>query len=164
MAIHSLKTTQNIPVPINEVWEFFSSPANLQVITPKELGFKIISEREDGIYSGQIIEYTVKPLLGIPVYWMTEITHVGMHQYFVDEQRHGPYSMWHHKHHFREIKGGTQMTDIVHYKIPLFFIGGIINSLIVKKKLQGIFDYRFNVVERIFGVWPEQNDKKIYFR
>jgi hypothetical protein len=98
------------------------------------------------MYAGQIIEYTVKPLLGIPLYWMTEITHVQEGAYFVDEQRFGPYIMWHHQHHFKEVTGGVMMTDIVHYKIPLGFLGDIAHWLFVKKQLQGIFDFRFKAV------------------
>ena len=103
------------------------------------------------MYPGQIIEYTVKPLLGIPLYWMTEITHVEEGKYFVDEQRFGPYSLWHHQHHFREVPGGVEMTDIVHYKIPLWILGDIANALFVRKQLQGIFDYRFKKVEELFS-------------
>jgi ligand-binding SRPBCC domain-containing protein len=103
------------------------------------------------MYAGQIVEYTVKPLLGIPIYWMTEITHVIEKKYFVDEQRYGPYSLWHHQHHFKEIESGVEMTDIVHYKIPFWFIGDIANHLLVKNQLQQIFDYRYRIVEKRFG-------------
>ncbi|MDQ3394821.1 MAG: SRPBCC family protein [Bacteroidota bacterium] len=163
MAVHSFKTIQKVPAPISEVWAFFSNPSNLQVITPNNLGFNILSEKEEGIYSGQIIEYTVKPLLGIPVYWMTEITHVGVEQYFVDEQRYGPYAMWHHKHFFRQIEGGTEMVDIVHYKIPMYFIGDLVNKLVVKNKLKEIFNYRYEIVEKLFGNWPGGGEKRIIF-
>ncbi len=104
------------------------------------------------MYAGQIIEYTVKPLLGIPLYWMTEITHVQPHVYFVDEQRYGPYSMWHHQHHFKEIDGGVEMTDIVHYKIPFWILGDIANTLFVRSQLEGIFSYRTEVVNKMFGI------------
>lgn len=103
------------------------------------------------MYPGQIIEYTVKPVLGIPLYWMTEITHVEPLVYFVDEQRYGPYSMWHHQHHFRQTESGVEMTDIIHYKIPFWFIGDLANSLFVKKQLQSIFAYRTGAVEKRFG-------------
>jgi ligand-binding SRPBCC domain-containing protein len=103
------------------------------------------------MYPGQIIEYKVKPLLGIPVYWMTEITHVEKERYFVDEQRFGPYSLWHHQHHFKAIPGGVEMTDIVHYKIPFGFLGDIAQWLFVKKNLQQIFTYRELAVEQRFG-------------
>jgi ligand-binding SRPBCC domain-containing protein len=105
------------------------------------------------MYPGQIIEYTVKPLLGIPLYWMTEITHVKEGAYFVDEQRFGPYTMWHHQHHFTEVKGGVRMEDIVHYKIPLGFLGDIAQVILVKKQLEGIFDFRFKAVEAKWGVY-----------
>lgn len=116
------------------------------------MGFKIISRHQgDKVYAGQIIEYKVKPLLGIPVYWMTEITQVKDQEYFIDEQRFGPYRLWHHQHHFREIPGGVEMTDIVHYKIPLGLIGRLANRLFVRKKLEKIFHYRFGKVEELFG-------------
>ena len=104
------------------------------------------------MYPGQIIEYTVKPVLGIPLYWMTEITHVVDKQFFVDEQRFGPYTMWHHQHHFKAVDGGVEMTDIVHYKLPFWFLGDIANTLFVKKQLQGIFDFRWKKVEDLFGI------------
>ena len=105
------------------------------------------------MYPGQIIEYNVKPVGGIPLYWMTEITHVSDRQYFVDEQRFGPYSMWHHQHHFKTIEGGVEMTDIVHYKLPLWFLGDIAHTLFIRKQLHGIFDFRFKKAEELFGKW-----------
>ena len=150
--VYSLKTVQNIPISLDAAWDFFSSPANLKEITPSNLGFKIISKHHgEKMYPGQIIEYTVKPILSIPLYWMTEITHVENKKYFVDEQRFGPYTMWHHQHHFKEIKGGVEMTDIVHYKLPLWILGDLSNFILVKSQLKTIFDYRFKAVEVRFG-------------
>ena len=150
--VYQLQKVQFIPAKIEKVWEFFSSPENLKDITPKHLGFKVLSvSHGNKMYAGQIIEYTVKPLLGIPLYWMTEITHVELLNYFIDEQRFGPYSFWHHQHHFKEVDGGVEMTDIVHYKVPFWFIGDIANSLIVKSQLEKIFDYRTEVADKIFG-------------
>jgi ligand-binding SRPBCC domain-containing protein len=155
--VYSLKTIQKIPVDINTAWDFFSRPDNLKDITPNVLGFKIISKPHgDKMYSGQIIEYKVSPVAGIPLYWMTEITHVEDKKYFVDEQRYGPYSLWHHQHHFKIINGGVEMTDIVHYRIPFGFFGDIANALVVLKKLKRIFEYRFKVVEEKFGKWSQQ--------
>jgi len=149
--VYSLKTVQVLPISLEKAWDFFSSPANLAEITPKNLGFNIISKHHgEKMYAGQIIEYKVSPVLGIPLYWMTEITHVEQHKFFVDEQRFGPYSMWHHQHHFKEVPGGVEMTDIVHYKLPFWFLGDIANSIFVKKQLNDIFDYRFKAVEKIF--------------
>jgi hypothetical protein len=102
------------------------------------------------MYTGQIIEYTVKPIAGIPLYWMTEITHVEDKKYFIDEQRFGPYSLWHHQHHFKVVEDDVEMTDIVHYKLPLGFLGDIANVLFVKKQLQTIFDFRKKTVDRLF--------------
>ena len=146
--VYRLKKVQLLPIKIEDAWEFFSSPANLKKITPPKLGFNIIREHHgEEMYAGQLIEYTVKPLLGIPVYWMTEITHVEPMKYFIDEQRFGPYSFWHHQHHFKEVNGGVEMTDIVHYKVPFWFIGDIANSLFVKKQLEKIFEFRERVVK-----------------
>jgi ligand-binding SRPBCC domain-containing protein len=148
--VYSLKTIQKIPTSLDDAWKFFSDPANLQNITPGNLGFKIISKHHGTeMYAGQIIEYKVSPLLGIPLYWMTEITHVEPQKYFIDEQRFGPYSLWHHQHHFKEVEGGVEMTDIVHYKIPFWFLGDIANALFVKKQLSGIFEHRYRVVEEM---------------
>lgn len=137
-----------MPISLQEAWDFFSSPANLQHITPANLGFNIISTHHgQTMYPGQIIEYTVRPVLNIPLYWMTEITHVEPLKFFVDEQRYGPYSLWHHQHHFKEVPGGVEMTDIVHYKMPFWFLGDIANALFVKRQLKAIFDFRFASIE-----------------
>lgn len=164
MATFSLKTVQKIPVDIETAWEFFSNPANLQKITPSDLGFKILSKQHGTkMYPGQIIEYKVKPVLGIPIYWMTEITHVKDKEFFVDEQRFGPYQLWHHQHHFKIVEGGVEMTDIVHYRNPLGFLGNIANALFVKAQLKKIFEYRIKVVEDLFGKWPTAQINKVEF-
>ena len=150
--VYSLKKVQHLPISLSAAWNFFSSPANLATITPKHLNFKIISlHHGEKMYAGQIIEYTVKPLFGIPMYWLTEITHVEDHKFFIDNQRYGPYSMWQHQHHFKETATGVVMTDIIHYKLPLWFLGDIANSLLVKKQLKMIFDFRFKKAEELFG-------------
>ncbi len=154
MATHSFQTIQRIPITLEQAWDFFSNPANLQRITPGEMGFEIVSTfHGTTMYPGQLIEYTVKPLLGIPLYWMTEITHVQDMQYFIDEQRFGPYTLWHHQHHFKAIEGGVEMTDIVHYRIPLGPLGDLANALFVRHKLKKIFDFRYEAVENLFGKW-----------
>lgn len=151
--VYSLKTVQVLPISLEAAWDFFSSPANLKEITPANLGFNIVSKHHGSkMYPGQIIEYTVRPVLNIPLYWMTEITHVEDLKYFVDEQRYGPYSMWHHQHHFKEVPGGVEMTDIVHYKMPFWFFGDIANTLFIKKQLKEIFDYRFAAVEKRYKI------------
>lgn len=155
MGAHSIKAVQKIPVSLDKAWEFFSNPANLEVITPDNMGFKVISRHHGNkMYAGQIIEYKLSPLLGIPLYWMTEMTHVKEKEYFIDEQRFGPYKLWHHQHHFKAIDGGAEMTDIVHYKNQLWLIGDLANVLFVKRKLHTIFEYRFKKTEELFGQWP----------
>ena len=116
------------------------------------MGFRIISQHHgERMYAGQLIEYKVSPVCGIPLYWMTEITHVEEGKYFVDEQRYGPYSLWHHQHHFNAIEGGVEMTDIIHYKIPFWFLGDIANRLFVEKELTRIFEYRKSKIVELFG-------------
>jgi len=164
VAVHSIKAVQKIPSDINTVWDFFSSASNLEKITPGNLRFTVISHHHgDKIHAGQIIEYTISPVLGIPLYWMTEITHVREKEYFADEQRYGPYSMWHHQHHFKQIEGGVEMTDIVHYKIPIWFLGELAHSLFVKKQLQEIFRYRVKTINELFGKWPGEKEPLAVF-
>lgn len=150
--VYSFKKVQRIPVSLDTLWDFFSTPDNLEAITPANMHFTTISKfHGDALYPGQVIEYKLSPFLGITLYWMTEITHVVPKTHFVDEQRYGPYSLWHHQHHFKEIEGGVEMTDIIHYKIPLWFLGDIANALFVQKQLRQIFEYRFKKVEELFG-------------
>jgi ligand-binding SRPBCC domain-containing protein len=148
--MHYLETRQFIPTGIQEAWAFFSNPDNLSRITPPGMGFKIISRSGEAMYPGMIISYKVKPLLGIPLIWVTEITHVKDKSYFVDEQRIGPYRLWHHQHHFKETSGGIEMLDRVDYALPLGFIGRLANSLFVRRKLEQIFRYREQQVREIF--------------
>jgi ligand-binding SRPBCC domain-containing protein len=152
MAFYQLEQTQKIPANIDAVWNFISSPMNLKEITPSYLGFEVTSKNnENKMYPGMIITYKVSPLFGIKLKWMTEITHVKDKEYFVDEQRVGPYSLWHHQHKIIAIEGGVLMTDIVTYQPPFGFIGAIANTLIIKNKLKEIFDYRTFAVEKKFG-------------
>jgi ligand-binding SRPBCC domain-containing protein len=142
-----------LPTTLDKAWDFFSSPLNLSKITPPDMGFVVTSGHSEGekIYAGMIITYTITPLLGIKMNWMTEITHVKEKEYFVDEQRFGPYAMWHHQHHFKQVEGGVQMTDLLHYAIPYGFIGRIANSLIVASKVKKIFDFREEAIAHLFG-------------
>jgi len=151
MKIFKIHTKQKLPITIEEGWGFLSNPKNLSCITPNYMKFKITDCDFKPVYQGQIIQYTVRPLMNIPLKWVTEITHVVNENYFVDEQRFGPYSLWHHKHFLREIKGGIEMEDIIHYKIPLGFIGEFLNFLFIKNQLNEIFEYRKNKLIEIFG-------------
>ena len=149
--MHSFHRIQKLPITIEAAWDFFSDPKNLKTITPDYMGFDIVAGADKRMYPGQIIEYRVSPLLGIKTTWVTEITHVVDQSYFVDEQRFGPYTFWHHKHFIKEIPNGVQMTDIVDYKLPLGFLGRFAHWLFVKKKVKSIFDYREQKLESIFG-------------
>lgn len=152
MAIYQLIKTQKLPSTITEIWDFISSPINLKEITPEHMGFIVTSNTgTEKMYPGMIITYKVSPLLGIKLNWMTEITHVRDYEYFVDEQRAGPYKLWHHQHKIEPIEGGVLMTDIVTYKPTLGLLGSIANSLLIKKQLQQIFDYRTIALEKRFG-------------
>jgi ligand-binding SRPBCC domain-containing protein len=152
--VYNLMSIQKLPVSLEETWNFFSNAHNLLTITPRFLNLKVTNENfGDEVYAGQIIAYKVKPLGGIGVSWITEITHIQTKKMFVDEQRKGPYKLWHHQHHFKAIDGGTEMTDIVHYSLPFGILGRIANS-IVKKKLIQIFSYRFEKTNELFGSWP----------
>jgi len=151
--MHILKRQLTLNEPIGKVWDFFSSPHNLKMISPPYLGFTITSGAEDNVmYPGQIITYKVKPVAGIPLTWVTEITQVEQYRFFIDEQRVGPYRMWHHEHHFKETAHGVEMTDIVTYKLPLGPLGSLAHWLFVKKQLEQIFDYRSKVVGKHFQI------------
>ena len=151
--VYRLHTKQNLPISLNEAWDFLSDPKNLKVITPDYMGFNILSGADRPMFAGQIIQYIVTPVLGIKTNWVTEITHVVDKQYFVDEQRFGPYALWHHKHFFEPTENGTKMTDLVHYALPLGFIGRIMNTLVVKNKLKEIFNFRYKKLEELYGVY-----------
>ncbi|MBD1387215.1 SRPBCC family protein [Mucilaginibacter rigui] len=153
MKTYALKFKQNIPISLDEAWDFFSSPLNLEKITPADMRFVVTSDytANTKMYAGMIITYKISPLAGIKLNWMTEITHVQDKQYFVDEQRFGPYALWHHQHHFREIAGGVEMTDILNYAIPFGIVGRLTNKVYVGKKVKDIFDYRVKAVEELFG-------------
>ena len=149
--VYRLKTVQNLPISQEKAWDFLSDPNNLKTITPDYMGFKILEGAESKMHAGQIIKYIVTPVLGLPLRWVTEITHVEHLQYFVDEQRFGPYSLWHHKHFIKPIPGGVEMIDIVDYKLPLGLLGRLAHPLFVKRQLKQIFDYRYNKLVELFG-------------
>jgi ligand-binding SRPBCC domain-containing protein len=152
MKLYTKETVQYVNASVEECWAFFSNPRNLQKLTPESMAFKITDFDNKSVYTGQIIQYIVTPLFGIKLPWVTEISYVKENSYFVDEQRFGPYSLWHHKHFFEAVEGGgTKMTDLVHYGLPLGFIGRIMNTLVVRNKLKTIFEYRVLKVNEIFN-------------
>ncbi|MFN8207665.1 MAG: SRPBCC family protein [Bacteroidales bacterium] len=143
MGFYQFEKKQLIKASLDQVWDFISSPANLKEITPPEMGFIVQSENLPGkMYAGMIIAYRVKPIAGIPVTWVTEITQVKEKQFFIDEQRIGPYAFWHHQHHIEPHEDGVLMTDLVSYQPPFWFLGSIVNFLLIRNKLDAIFAYR----------------------
>jgi len=154
MAFYQFQKKLKISSNIDDVWEFISSPNNLKKITPEYMGFDIISNNlPERMYAGMIISYKVKLFLGIKTTWVTEIKQVIEKKYFVDEQRVGPYSLWHHQHIIEPLEDGVLMTDIVSYKPPFGFLGAITNTLFIKNKLNEIFNFRTNAIEKKFGVY-----------
>ncbi len=151
MRIYQLHAIQGLPISEKTAWEFLSNPKNLKVITPEHMGFHIHSGADKDMYPGQIIQYKVSPFAGITTKWVTEITHVKQGEYFVDEQRFGPYALWHHKHFIKAVEGGVVMEDIIHYKLPLGFLGNWMHPILVKPQLIKIFEYRGTKLIETFG-------------
>jgi ligand-binding SRPBCC domain-containing protein len=150
MPVYTLKRTQTVRMSMESCWNFFSDPGNLGKITPPALNFKILSELPPKIYPGLMIRYTVTPVFGFRMSWLTEIVQVQEPNYFADEQRQGPYRLWHHEHFFRDLGDGQiEVRDVVHYIPPLGPLGGLINSLLIKRQLAAIFAYRVKALEGI---------------
>ncbi|MUP45510.1 cell division inhibitor [Gramella sp. BOM4] len=158
MKIYTLHKFQKLPISVEKAWNFLSDPKNLKVITPEYMGFDIVSGADRPMYPGQIIQYIVKPISGIRNKWVTEITHVQENEYFVDEQRFGPYSLWHHKHFIRAIPGGVEMEDIVDYKLPFGILGQMVQPFLVKPKLEEIFEYRRKKLIELFGEYQPETE------
>lgn len=150
--IYTLTSEQILPLTLEKAWEFFTVPTNLDKITPAEMKFKITNNPPPKTYRGQIITYKIGILPGINSNWITEITHLEDRKFFVDEQRFGPYAMWHHEHHFEQIsEGKVKMTDIVNFKLPLGFLGDLFGGAIIKNKVISIFKSRFDILNKTFG-------------
>jgi ligand-binding SRPBCC domain-containing protein len=149
--MHRLHRTQRLAVPLEGAWDFFSDPRNLDAITPPGMRFRLVSDLPDRIYPGLMIEYRLRPLFNIPVTWVTEITHVDAPYRFVDEQRVGPYAIWHHEHRFTPIEGGVEIEDLVSYSLPFGPLGSLVEPFLVQPKLAEVFDYRRRVLASRFG-------------
>lgn len=148
--IQQLVQQQWLPISLSEAWHFFATPKNLNLITPPGMSFVIKNELPDEMYEGLLIQYTIRPFLNIPFDWLTEITHIKPQQYFVDEQRFGPYKLWHHEHHFKEEKNGVIMTDLLNYDIGKSVFGRIAGAVYVHKQIKNIFAYRTEKLKEIF--------------
>ena len=151
MRLYQLSAQQTLPITKKDAWDFLSDPKNLATITPDHMGFNILSGADRKMYPGQIIQYKVKPFPFYSTSWVTEITHVLDGEYFVDEQRFGPYALWHHKHFLKEVKEGVLMEDIIDYKLPFGVLGAIAHPFLVKSQLRGIFEYREEKLNALFG-------------
>lgn len=150
MPMKRLIQQQILPVTLQEAWNYFATPGNLNEITPDDMIFEIMSDVPDKMYEGMFIEYRIRPMLNFPMKWYTEITHIREHEFFVDEQRVGPYKIWHHEHHFKAVDGGVLMTDILHYDIGKSIFGYMAGRLFVDRKVKSIFEYRFKKLENYF--------------
>ncbi|MDA1003847.1 MAG: SRPBCC family protein [Chloroflexi bacterium] len=151
MSLHRFEDSQFVPIGRDEAWAFFSDPRNLARITPPGMGFRLLDAPSEQIYPGLILRYRVRPLVGVPVTWVTEITHVREGEYFVDEQRLGPYRLWHHQHHFTAVPGGVEVGDVVHYVLPFGALGALLNRIVVGPRVRDIFAYRRATLARLFG-------------
>ncbi len=150
-AIHVINTEQELPISIDEAWEFFSTPVNLEKLTPNNLRFKILTCSHNKMVEGQIISYKIRLMPLVWMNWVTEITRVEHKSYFIDDQRSGPYKIWHHRHTFTETENGVLMQDQVHYLLPFGIIGKIVHLLFVKAQLKRIFEYRKETLEKMFS-------------
>ena len=145
-------------MPLEQCWRFFSDPRNLAKITPPELGFIVRSELPEEIHAGLMIRYAVSPLFGIPISWLTEITQVQKPHYFVDEQRVGPYCIWHHEHFFRALGDRrTEVRDLVHYVPPFGPLGALFEPLLIRPQLTRIFDFRQQQLAAIAAATPRDS-------
>ena len=151
MKVYSLHKKQKLAITQHEAWDFLSNPKNLSVITPPEMKMTIVNGADRSMYAGQLLEYSVSPLPGLKTKWISEITQFVPGVYFVDVQLYGPYALWHHKHFINEIEGGVEIEDLIHYKVPLGWLGRIAHPLIVKPRLELIFEYRRKRLEERFG-------------
>jgi len=152
MAFYQFIHEQLFQASVAEMWSFISAPKNLKEITPDYMGFEVTTPHlSEKMYAGMIISYKVSPVLNFKVDWVTEITHVKENEFFVDEQRIGPYKLWHHQHHLIQMKEGVLMRDIVTYQPPFGILGALANKLLISKKLNEIFNFRKVVLEKKFG-------------
>lgn len=151
MQIYTLRRKQVLPITLEEAWPFFSTPRNLEQITPAFLRFSILSEIPDEIHDGLIISYRIAAVAGVPMTWVTEIKHVRRLAQFIDEQRIGPFRFWHHLHRFRAVEGGVEMEDVVHYVMPWGWFGRLVHAVFIRARLQAIFDFRQEYLDRYFS-------------
>ncbi len=154
MKLYGINRSQILPVSLEKAWQFFSSPINLPIITPPWLNLKVTREVAEPMFPGMIICFKLTPFFGVPLTWITEITHVNAPFYFVDEQRFGPYRFWHHQHHFSQVKGGVEIVDTVSYALRLGPVGSLLHAVYIGNKLKQIFDFRQKKLKQMFDKRP----------
>jgi ligand-binding SRPBCC domain-containing protein len=150
-SLRRLECRQTLSLTPAAAWDFFSRPDNLARITPPDLGFVVTSQLPERMYAGMIVSYRIAPFGRLRVPWTTEITQVREPEFFVDEQRSGPYRLWHHQHHFRAVDGGVEMTDLIHYQLPFGVIGDLLAGAFVERRVAAIFAWRRQVLRELFG-------------
>jgi ligand-binding SRPBCC domain-containing protein len=160
MRLHTIREKQILNLSLSVAWAFFSNPQNLPLLTPPSLGLELGTDPPREMHPGMILTYRIRPLLGIPMRWVTEITHVVPLRLFVDEQRFGPYRFWHHQHLFREAPGGVEMEDLVHYALPFGPLGGAVNALVTARQVRKIFEFRRHFLDRSFGAVPSPGTER----
>lgn len=149
--MYTITAKQFVALSPEKAWDFFSQPSNLKELTPPEMNMRMLNEQQLEMYPGMIISYKVSPLLGISLPWSSEITQVKKGEYFIDSMIEGPFKIWHHQHFFKGVEGGTEITDIVNYQVPLGILGKLFHPLIVKQRVAGIFEYRNKRIKEIFS-------------
>jgi ligand-binding SRPBCC domain-containing protein len=154
MRVFTIERRQRLKVSREEAYRFISNPALMGGIIPADLGLQVLNHIPDRVYEGLLLHYRLKPLFGVPVHWLGEITYCDEPSRFVDEQRLGPFAFWHHEHRLREIPGGVEMSDLIHYAVPFGPLGSVVNTLVLGPRLRRIFDYRESALARKFGSLP----------
>lgn len=150
MKTYKLVGEIELPIPLEDAWNFFSNPNNLGKIMPSDMAFKVAEGATLPLYEGQIIQYSVTPLPAFKTTWISEINHINKPHFFVDTQLEGPYKLWHHKHFLEATPTGTKITDVVHYQVPFGIIGRLLHPIIIKPKLDKIFEYRTQQIKDLF--------------
>ena len=155
MKIHRLQITQRVPASLHETWTFLSSPKNLRQLTPPWLDLRLEGEVKEELYNSQLIAYTMRPLFGLPMTWVTEIKQVYKGDRFIEEQKFGPFKLWHQEHFFRKIDGGTEIEDVIQYALPGGLLANVLHESLVRKRLADIFQFRGQAIEQRLGRWQQ---------
>jgi len=152
MKIYQLYRQQTLNMTVQEAWSFFSSPSHLNDITPDFFHVTITSKVPEKIYAGLMISYQMKAVFGIPMNWLSEVSHCDEPKRFVYEQRIGPFKFWSHEVCLTEQQNGILLEDIMFYAMPLAWLGQLINTVLIADKLERIFDTRHAYLQSKFDM------------